>query len=124
MKKLFVVLLAVAGCAGQSERELKPKDFQQQMQATADAVVVDVRTGEEVSKGHIEGAIHIDYKNEDFEKKIAALDKDKTYFVYCGSGVRSSKTARCDEGALGFKKYYTLEGGIKAWKEENLPVAQ
>lgn len=123
MKKLLVILLVVAGCAGQSERELKPKDFQQQMQATADAVVVDVRTGEEVSKGHIEGAVHIDYKGEDFGKNIAALDKDKTYFVYCGSGVRSSKAGDLMKD-LGFKKIYTLEGGIKAWKEEDLPVAQ
>lgn len=123
MKKLLVILLVVAGCAGQSEHALKPKDFQQQFQSTADAIVLDVRTGEEVNKGHIEGAIHIDYKHEDFEKNVAALDKDKTYFVYCGSGVRSSKAGEVME-ELGFKKYYTLEGGVKAWKEADLPLAK
>jgi rhodanese-related sulfurtransferase len=123
MKKLLVFFLALASCTDESGRELKPKDFQQQIQNTADAVVVDVRTGEEVNKGFIEGAIHIDYKKDDFESKIAELDRDKTYFVYCGSGVRSSKAGDVMK-ELGFKKYYTLEGGIKAWKEADLPVAK
>jgi rhodanese-related sulfurtransferase len=124
MKRIGILLLVLCSCSPETEeRSLAPEDFEQKIKTTSDAVVLDVRTEEEVSQGHIAGAVHYDYQQDDFEEKIAGLDKSKTYFVYCGSGVRSSKAMAIMKTA-GFEKCYGLEGGIKAWKEKGLALKQ
>ncbi len=78
-------------------------------------VVLDVRTPAEFQAGHIPGAVNIDWNGVDFTRKIDALDKTKTYLVYCASGGRSARA--CDKmSTLGFSNLYNLEGGIKAWQ--------
>jgi rhodanese-related sulfurtransferase len=46
--------------------------------------------------------------------EVDNLDKEKTYFVYCQTGVRSA-TAMSIMKNIGYKKVFNLEGGIKAW---------
>lgn len=85
--------------------------------------LVDVRTPEEFSEGHLENAINIDVTADDFDAKVASLDKEKPVMVYCKSGGRSAKaSARLKE--LGFKTITDLEGGITNWKSENKPVVK
>lgn len=79
-----------------------------------DIVLIDVRTQGEVSRGKIENAIHIDISQPDFNTKIAALDKNKEYIVYCAVGGRSS-TALTKMQQMGFKKAYNMMGGYNAW---------
>src|SRR5688500_2648777 len=68
---------------------LSPQEFKSKLESTPEAVVVDVRTPEEMSSGVIDGAINVDFKDSSFTEKINSLDKDKPYFVYCLSGKRS-----------------------------------
>lgn len=85
--------------------------------------LVDVRTPEEFNEGHLENAINIDVTADDFDAKVASLDKEKPVMVYCKSGGRSAKaSARLKE--LGFKTISDLEGGITNWKSENKPVVK
>ncbi|MBM3837436.1 MAG: rhodanese-like domain-containing protein [Verrucomicrobia bacterium] len=84
-------------------------------------VVLDVRTPKEFAAGHIKGAVNIDFNAPDFEKKIAALAKDKTYLVHCAGGVRSSK-ACAKMGDLRFKHLVNLEPGFKAWEKAGKAV--
>jgi len=78
-------------------------------------VVLDVRTQKEFEAGHIPGAVNIDVNAPDFPEKVAKLEKNKTYLVHCGAGVRSAKA--CDKMShLAFPKLYNLEGGFKAWE--------
>jgi rhodanese-related sulfurtransferase len=86
-------------------------------------IIIDVRTPEEYNAEKIEGAIIIDYKNENFKEKITELDKSKVYFIYCRSGRRSSNS-RIIMNDLGIKNVFDLEGGILAWKEAKYPVEQ
>ncbi len=86
-------------------------------------VIIDVRTPEEFKSGHIEGAINIDYYSPDFKERISRLDRNKTYLVYCESGVRSS-LAMIVFKELGFKKVYNMAGGIKKWKDRNYPIVR
>jgi len=88
-----------------------------------DAILIDVRTPGEFDGGHLAGADNIDFKAADFVEKISQLDKSKHYVVYCGSGKRSGKaTAKMEE--LGFTKITDVDGGIGAWNEAKLPLAQ
>lgn len=85
--------------------------------------LVDVRTPEEFSEGHLENAINIDVTADDFDAKVASLDKEKPVMVYCKSGGRSAKaSARLKE--LGFKTITDLEGGITNWKSEEKPTVK
>ena len=84
-------------------------------------VVLDVRTEKEFQAGHIPGAVNIDVNAGDFEKKIAALEKDKTYLVHCASGVRSVRA--CEKmNRMDFKQLFNLQGGIKAWEKAGKPI--
>ena len=85
------------------------------------ALLVDVRTPEEIAAGVINGTtLFADIKAPDFETKIAALDKSKAYIVYCRSGVRSSEAAEYMR-RKGFTRVYNLEGGILRWPSPLTP---
>jgi len=124
-----IILLAMITCAhvilyaqtSQVNENLEPKDFQQKLKSTKNAVLVDVRTPEEVQQGVIKGAVNLDYRSENFKQQVSKLDKDKSYFLYCAAGGRGSKAADMME-ELGFKRVYNLDGGLTAWQEEGLPV--
>ncbi|MFT5983629.1 MAG: rhodanese-related sulfurtransferase [Ulvibacter sp.] len=78
-------------------------------------VILDVRTPKEIADGTIAGAMGIDVKGKEFDEKVKALDKTKTYLVYCRSGRRSSKACGIMANK-GFEKLYNLKGGYTAWR--------
>ncbi|OHA83653.1 MAG: hypothetical protein A2937_02045 [Candidatus Yonathbacteria bacterium RIFCSPLOWO2_01_FULL_47_33b] len=85
------------------------------------ATVLDVRTKDEYTEGHIENAVNIDFYDPEFAENIKGLDKAKQYVVHCQSGGRSAKaTALMEE--LGFVSACNVLGGISSWKEKGLPV--
>ena len=83
-------------------------------------VVVDVRTPEEFKAGHVPGAVNINIADADFDKKVAALDKDKTYVVHCARGGRSAKATERMKTEL--DKLYDFSGGMMAWEKAGKPV--
>lgn len=87
-----------------------------------DAVeILDVRTTEEFSTGHIPGAVNIDINNFQFADQIKKLATEKQYVVNCLSGGRSLRACSMMSD-LGFKKVFNLEGGIGSWKMEGFPI--
>ena len=96
-------------------QHLNPEEFKAMM--SDDVVILDVRTASETDMGIIPGALtQFDIHESDFDQKIEDLDPDKTYLVYCRSGVRSVHA--CEKmAALGFAHLYNLRGGIIAWHQ-------
>ena len=95
-------------------KSVSVKEFAKYIADTANVVLLDVRTAEEFSEGHIEGATNIDVKRDDFEAiSNAQLPKDKTIAVYCRSG-RRSKTASEILVTNGFK-VVELDSGYNGW---------
>ncbi len=92
-------------------------DFKAKMQEE-NTVILDVRTPKETAEGKIAGAIELDVKANNFKEKVGALDKNKTYLVYCRSGRRSVKACGIME-EMGLEKLYNLEGGYQAWSTVN-----
>ena len=82
--------------------------------------LIDVRTSEEFNAGHIEGAINIDFKNDEvFYQSFQRLDKKNPVYVYCRSGNRSKKSAdKLLE--MGFSMVYDLKGGYIDWNLNEL----
>lgn len=56
-----------------------------------------------------------------FKQNIDTRDKNKTYLVYSKDGLISTAAAGIME-ELGFTKLYSLQGGIRQWEAEGLPV--
>lgn len=127
MRKLFsIVLVAIlfnsctTGQTQNTNTNLSATEFATKIKELPTAPIVDVRTPDEFSKGHLVNALNYDWNGSEFEKQIAPLDKSKPVFVYCLSGGRSSAAAskmRSD----GFKEVYELSGGIMKWRGANLP---
>ncbi|AEG19364.1 rhodanese-like domain-containing protein [Methanobacterium paludis] len=86
-------------------------------------ILIDLRTPKEFSKGHVEGAENLDYYADDFKKQLDEMDKDKKYIIYCGSGVRGTKTSKIMMD-MGFMEVYNILGGFAGWKITKLPVAK
>jgi len=127
-KYLFVLLAATTfvfssctnGQTQNSNTNLSATEFAEKIKELPSSPVVDVRTPEEFSKGHLQNAKNYDWNGNDFQKQISTLDKSKPVFVYCLSGGRSSSAAK-QMRSEGFKEVYELNGGIMKWRAAGLP---
>lgn len=83
-----------------------------------DAMVLDVRTPDECNNGMLENANCLNFfEKENFILALEQMDKQKSYYVYCRSGQRSTNACRLME-SLGFKNTFNLVGGILNWTEK------
>lgn len=95
---------------------LTQEQWRSQLEADENAVILDVRTEDEVAEGIIPNAIHIDiYRGQGFVYEVDLLDKSKNYYVYCRSGARSSQACQIMR-QLDFLNTYNLMGGIMSWE--------
>ena len=78
-------LVACGGTSGAKEGTM--------VGATADSVILDVRTVAEFGEGHLEGAVNYDVEDGTFAAQLATLDKNASYVLYCRSGRRSAIAA-------------------------------
>ncbi len=98
-KNLIVTffLVVLTGCrkaqTNKSENSLPATEFSKKLDQTKDAQLVDVRTSGEFKNGHLKNAMNIDWNADDFVEKAKTLDKDRSVFVYCMSGPRSTAAA-------------------------------
>jgi len=130
MKRALTILLAVAitaaGCSAtqtavESVSPVAAAEYQ--TEAPAQLVVLDVRTADEFADGHLEDAEMLDFYRTDFKDRLAELDKDVPYLVYCRSGNRSGQTVMLMQ-ELGFTEVTEVDGGIVAWSDAGLPLVR
>lgn len=126
MNRILTCLLAVLGlntaCGQQNFGNTDVQGFAELMKDT-NVVVLDVRTAAEFAEGHIERAVNIDYKKDDFvDRAKAVLPTGKTIAIYCRSGRRSASAA----GLLAPEGYVlvNLRGGIIDWQNAGMPVVK
>ncbi len=98
--------------------DLSQEEWAEQLENDDNAVILDVRTPEEMEDGYIPEAINIDiYLGQEFLDEIGKLDKSKNYYVYCRSGNRSGQACALMNN-IGIPNAYNLEGGIIEWEGE------
>ena len=127
---LIIGVILMAGCTAEAPA-LIIEDVTAQEASTLiqdnldnpDFVIVDVRTPEEYDEGHVEKAINIDFRSENFRNEIDKLKKDKTYLIYCRSGRRSADALDIMK-ELDFTRIYHMNGGILEWLDEVLPTVK
>ncbi|OGR75647.1 MAG: hypothetical protein A2X32_03250 [Elusimicrobia bacterium GWC2_64_44] len=87
-------------------------------------VVIDIRTAEEHAAGYIQPTHEVmDYYAPDFKERLAKLDRNGKYLLYCRSGRRTGAALQV-MGDLGFAGAHDIAGGITAWTSAGLPVAK
>ena len=95
--------------------DLTQSNWTEKLNEDENAVILDVRTQEEVEEGKIPNSLHIDiHRGQGFIYEVDALDKSKNYYVYCRSGGRSGQACSI-MNQLGFENTYNLIGGISEW---------
>jgi len=101
----------------------------------ADAVLIDVREPAEYTQQHISGAVNyprgVLEMNIHNHPKVAAsgcepqialqqLSQQPIYLI-CRSGGRSALAAESLQ-RMGFTQVYSVDGGMQAWLDANMPV--
>jgi thioredoxin len=120
--KLSILSLILIGflsvsCKGQVSKNIETipaTAFAEKIKATPNAQILDVRTPEEFASQHIDNAVNVNWKAENFIENSKKFNKQNPVFVYCLSGGRSKQAAN-KLSELGFSKIYDLEGGILKW---------
>jgi thioredoxin len=121
---VFIIIAIQTGCGRSQSKNLNisipATEFAEKISQLPSAAIVDVRTPEEFSKGHLPNARNIDWNGYDFQAEISKLDKSEPVFVYCLSGGRSAAAAN-QMRSEGFREVYELQGGIVKWRAAGLP---
>ena len=82
-------------------------------------LIIDIRTAEEFSKGHIAGALNLPLAG--LERNLSGLDTERPVLIYCNTVNR----VRASIGIFknrGFQEVYVLHGGYQALRASGYPL--
>ena len=119
---LIAVIANEATRLGRGYKELTPAQLTNLINRES-ALLVDVSPQADYEKGHIPTARHVAMSQFDPEHKDLAKVKELPVAVVCRNGQTSAQAASRLVKA-GFKKVYTLDGGVAAWTQADLPLAK
>lgn len=127
MNKLYYILAMnllafLMGACGAPEgvENMNVEAFREAI-STEEVQLIDVRTPEEFSEGHIDKAQNIDVEESSFlEKATSILNKQKPVYLYCRTGGRSMQAAMMlvERGY----QVVNLDSGIVGWVGTGNPI--
>ena len=85
------------------------------------AVVIDVCQPEEFAAGHVGGARSIPMSELEAKLPGAVKNKATPLVMVCASGARARRAVAIAR-KLGYEKAEVLAGGMKGWRDANLPI--
>jgi rhodanese-related sulfurtransferase len=83
-------------------------------------VLIDVSESADFAKGHVAGARNVSVADLASSKDMPS-NKSLPIVLVCADGGRSSRAVNAFKKA-GYEKTVALRGGLKAWKDANLPL--
>lgn len=114
---ISLVTFGLTACGGDNKgsyEQITPEQAKTIMDTETDYIIIDARTVEEFSEGHIEGAVLLNYEDIKSKAHVVLPDKQQLILVYCRSG-RRSKIASEELANLGYTNVKEF-GGIIDWK--------
>ena len=97
------------------------EDVKKALDETSDCAVLDVRTSEEYTRGHIKGSINLPVNVVATSVEKILSDKNKTIYVYCLSGSRSNQAVGTML-KLDYKNVFDIKSGLLAWRSKKYPL--
>ncbi|HUR82871.1 MAG TPA: rhodanese-like domain-containing protein [Thermoanaerobaculia bacterium] len=92
------------------------------LRSSGKAVFIDVRSNEQYSYGHIQGAMSI--PRSQLIARFREVTPGKTIITYCACNAeQSAGVAAQDLMAHGVKNVFALKGGWLEWRDRKLPMA-
>ena len=85
------------------------------------AVIVDVSEVDEFAAGHVGGAKNVPFGQLEEKLSVAVKNKALPVILVCATGARANRAVAVAK-KLGYEQAQALGGGLKAWKEANLPL--
>ena len=82
---------------------------------------IDVREDHEFWIDHAAGARHFGKGIIERDIETVIPDKQASIVLYCGGGYRSALAADALQ-QIGYANVISMDGGIKAWRDANLPL--
>ncbi|HVA96154.1 MAG TPA: rhodanese-like domain-containing protein [Candidatus Acidoferrales bacterium] len=103
--------------------EVDASEVKKALDEKKDCILLDVRTPMEYEKTHIKTGINLSVENFSNKDKIENLipDKDKTIYVYCLSGSRSSQAVQAMI-EYGYTNVINMKSGLLAWRAKGYPL--
>ncbi len=85
--------------------------------------LVDVREESEFARDHLPQAIHLGKGIIERDIETRVPDHGAELILYCGGGFRSALAAD-NLQKMGYKNVWSMDGGIREWREKNLPLVR
>jgi rhodanese-related sulfurtransferase len=115
---LMVLLLASVTVVSAQKTQLNSPEIREVLKKNKFIVILDVRTAEEFSMGHLKGAQNIDIRQQDAYNKLDKLNPKATFLVYCRTNHRSGLAVDYMM-QKGFKTIYQMMDGFPGWAANN-----
>jgi rhodanese-related sulfurtransferase len=102
-------------------REVSIDDIKSRLDRGDKFVLVDVREESEYANDHLPGAIHLGKGiiERDIEERVPELNTP--IVLYCGGGYRSALAAD-NLQRMGYTNVFSMDGGIRGWREKHFPL--
>lgn len=84
-------------------------------------VMIDVSEVEEFAGGHAGGARNVPLGELETKLTQSVKNKDLPVILVCPTGARARR-AEAVAKKLGYTRAQAMEGGLRAWKDANLPI--
>lgn len=117
----FSVAIATVVSAAEADLPLVSQQaFAERQQASdAELFVLDTRSPEEYSTGHVPGAINVPY--DQVAERLAEIPRDKDVVLYCRSGRRTQIAAET-LAENGYTRLLHLDGDMNAWEKNQRKI--
>ena len=104
-------------------RETSVSEVKQRLDRGEKLLLVDVREESEFAKDHLPGAIHLGKAiiERDIEEQVP--DPNTELILYCGGGYRSALAAD-NLQKMGYRNVFSMDGGIREWREKGYPLTR
>ena len=128
----YIIIIGCRNNASESNKLIPPQSFTNVTALEADSIIrknsmntdfiiIDLRSPVHYYYSHIERAINIPYKPDQFKEKIKNMRKEATYLVYYYGGCKRSRFVEIMKRE-NFRTVIHLLGGFEKWKSLGLSV--
>ena len=102
-------------------KELTVDDVKTKLERGETLLLIDVREESEYARDHLPGAAHLGKGIIERDIEARVPDTSAEIVLYCGGGFRSALAAD-NLQKMGYTNVWSMDGGIRDWREKGYPL--